>query len=307
MIKTSIYIDGMSGIVSTGCNGMLNVCEEPDYKIYITDTGLRRRMSRIIKMGVVSSLIAIENSGNRNIDGIITGTGWGCLADTEKFLVSIYENSERLLNPSSFIQSTSNTIGAQIALMVNSNNYNNTFVHGGSSFECALIDCSLLLNEGKMRLLVGGFDELTPTKSHIFSRMGIWEKFHCGEGSHFFIISASKSNRTIGKISSIEILSNEIHQSEIIKKCNFFLNENGIQFDDLEIILNGIDSLSIYFENLNTSLLNFKSECGEYPTSSAFALFRGLNYFEHEIKKKYIFIINRYIYDVYTLLLIEKV
>ena len=180
MIRTNLYIEGMSGIV---------LGEEPDYKKYIPDPGLRRRMSRLIKMSVTSALMTVENSGGGSIDGIITGTGWGCLADTEKFLVSIYENNERLLNPSSFIQSTSNTIGAQIALMLDSKHYNNTFVHGGSSFECALIDSSLLLSEGKKRLLIGGFDELTPTKEHLFSRMGIWKIFYCGEGSHFFIAS----------------------------------------------------------------------------------------------------------------------
>jgi len=306
MMQTNLYIDGMAGIVSSGHNGTLNAGEEPDYKTYIPDAGLRRRMSRLIKMGVTSSLMAIENSGEGVIDGIITGTGWGCLTDTEKFLVSIYENSERLLNPSSFIQSTSNTIGAQIALMLDSKHYNNTFVHGGSSFECALLDSSLLLSEGKKRLLVGGFDELTPTKSHLFSRMGVWKDFCCGEGAHFFVASASKSKQTIGKISAIEILSQETLEEEIVEKCSSFLNENGLKFGDLQIILNGIDNLAGCFENLNTALLNFKEECGEYPTSGAYALFRGLNLLSGEKGKKHILIVNRYIADVFTFLLIEK-
>ncbi len=101
---------------------------EPDYKDYIPDPLARRRMSRIIKMGLTSAMIALKDSGLESIDGLITGTGWGCLADTERFLNSIYENDERLLNPSAFIQSTPNTIGAQIALSLGTNCYNVSYV-----------------------------------------------------------------------------------------------------------------------------------------------------------------------------------
>jgi len=62
---------------------------------------------------------------------------------------------------------------------------------------------------------------------------------------------------------------------KIVEKCSSFLNENGLKLGDLQIILNGIDNLAGCFENLNTALLNFKEECGEYPTSGAYALFRG--------------------------------
>ena len=48
MMQTNLYIDGMAGIVSSGHNGTLNAGDEPDYKTYIPDAGLRRRMSRLI-------------------------------------------------------------------------------------------------------------------------------------------------------------------------------------------------------------------------------------------------------------------
>ena len=306
MIPTNIYIESMAGIVSSGKNGVLTNGAEPDYKKYIPDAGLRRRMSRIIKMGVTSSLMAIENAPDRSIDGIVTGTGWGCLADTEKFLVSIYENSERLLNPAAFIQSTSNTVGAQIALLLADKHYNNTFVHGGSSFECALIDASLLLYEGRKRVLVGGFDELTLSKSHLLGRMGLWKKYFSGEGAHFFIAAASESDKTIGKIISVEILSRDIPDSDVPEKCKSFLNENSLIFSDLEMVVNGIGSLSVQFEGLNPNTLNFKEECGEYPTSSAYALYRGLTLFPENNEKSYILIVNRYLDDVTTMILIKK-
>lgn len=306
MMRINIYIDAMAGIVSSGRNGVLAAGDEPDYKKYIPDAGLRRRMSRLIKMGVTSSLMAIENYGDGSMNGIITGTGWGCLADTEKFLISIFENSERLLNPASFIQSTSNTVGAQIALLLNQKEYNNTFVHGGSSFESAVIDASLHLHEGKKRILLGGFDELTPTKSYLLGRMGLWKKYYSGEGAHFFVASASKSGKTLGKISSLEILSKETPESEITERCSSFLKENGLEFSDMRLILNGVGSLSSRFKKLNSNTLNFKEVCGEYPTSTAYALYSGLNLLNENGEKNFILIVNRYVLDVITMILIEK-
>lgn len=63
----------------------LSACE-PDYKVIITNTTLRRRMSRIIKMGVACGLECIADIAPEKMQGIITATGLGCLSDTEKFL-----------------------------------------------------------------------------------------------------------------------------------------------------------------------------------------------------------------------------
>ncbi|MDE6515660.1 MAG: beta-ketoacyl synthase chain length factor, partial [Bacteroidales bacterium] len=56
-----------------------------DLKTLIPDAGLRRRMSRIIKMAVstaVDCLGCVEETDA--IDPIVTATGWGCLADSER-------------------------------------------------------------------------------------------------------------------------------------------------------------------------------------------------------------------------------
>ena len=70
--------------------------------------------------------------------GIIVGTAYGCLQDTEIFLTTMIEYNEEMFTPTAFIQSTHNTIGAQIGLMLQCHNYNNAFVHSGFSFESAL-------------------------------------------------------------------------------------------------------------------------------------------------------------------------
>ena len=104
-------------------------------------------MSRIIKMGV-RRMECLKEAGVENPGAIITGTAYGCLADTESFLTKMVENKEELLTPTAFIQSTHNTVGAQIALMLKCHNYNNTFVHRGFSFENALLD-AIIIDTGK--------------------------------------------------------------------------------------------------------------------------------------------------------------
>ena len=103
-------------------------CIEPEYDDLI-DAKLIRRMSRIIKMGTAAAIKCLQHAGVVIPDGIIVGTAYGCLQDTEVFLQRMIECNEELLTPTAFIHSTHNTVGAQIALLLQCHNYNNTFVH----------------------------------------------------------------------------------------------------------------------------------------------------------------------------------
>lgn len=296
MIRTNLYITGMAGITR----------EEPDYKNYIPDAGLRRRMSRVIRMSVASALMALEDSGRGETDAIVTGTGWGCLADTEKFLISILENSERLLNPSSFIQSTSNTIGAQIALMLEDKHYNSTYVHGGSSFESALLDSSLLISEGKKRILAGGFDELTLTKSHLLERMGMWKKYIPGEGSHFFVLEGEKGVHTHGRLAALEILPHGTSEEEVLPALKRFLAETGTEKSAADILC-GDHKLLPLISEMGFNVKDYKMYCGEYPTASACALHQALISFREQGSPGRVVIVSKYINDVTTFMLTERV
>ena len=111
---------------------------EPDYAQFI-DAKSIRRMSRIIKLGMGAATIALRQANIKVPDAIITGTGYGCLEDTGTFLAKMIENHEVALNPTPFIQSTHNTIGSQIALLLQCQGYNQTYAHGAFSFESVLI------------------------------------------------------------------------------------------------------------------------------------------------------------------------
>ena len=59
-------------------------CIEPPYREFI-DPMASRRMSRIVKMGVCAAKMCLQDSGIEMPDAIITGTGLGCIEDTERF------------------------------------------------------------------------------------------------------------------------------------------------------------------------------------------------------------------------------
>ena len=83
-----VYINHIASIHADTASGESPYlsANEPDYKSIITNAALRRRMSRIIKMGVACGLECISTLPSEKVHAIITATGLGCLADTEKFL-----------------------------------------------------------------------------------------------------------------------------------------------------------------------------------------------------------------------------
>lgn len=246
---------------------------EPDYKVYIPDAGLRRRMSRVVKMGVAAALECLRETDKEHIDAILTSTGLGCLGDTEKFMNSILDHDERLLNPTAFIQSTFNTIGAQIALLCKNHHYNMTYVHRGFSWESALLDARLCFAEGEAELvLAGAVDELTETAFRIQERMGCWKDYAAGEGAHFFVLG----NQAAGDapaILDVETCREMESEEEVQCWVKRFLARSGYGFGDIDLILSGGREIAGLFPE-NRSV-DYKRYCGEYPTSAAFAVWLG--------------------------------
>ena len=162
-----------------------------DLKALIPNVALRRRMSRFVRMGVATAMQCLSSGVSADrIDAIVTATGWGCLADSEKFLRNLLEQDEELLNPTPFIQSTFNTIGAQVALLCSNHSYNMTYVHRGHSFESALLDVVMQFDDATItHALVGAADEQTPSQHRVMERMGIWRNYIDGEGAAFFQLS----------------------------------------------------------------------------------------------------------------------
>lgn len=132
-----------------------------------------RRMGKIMKSSLLSSLEVLEMAHISCPDAIITGTAYGCLENSERLLVQMKEEGEAMLKPTYFMQSTHNTIGSNIAIKTHCHGYNVTYTQESHSLEWALRDARLLLESGKVKnVLVGCHDESTPLFNALLQQDG---------------------------------------------------------------------------------------------------------------------------------------
>ena len=269
---------------------------EPDYTKLI-DVKLIRRMSRIIKMGVAAALQCLKEANIENPDAIITGTAYGCLEDTGVFLQKMVQNKEEMLTPTAFIQSTHNTIGAQIALLLKCNGYNNTFVHRGFSFESAMLDAMMLLEEKQVtNVLVGGVDEITDFSFGIINRFGVYKKAVdsnlslfdnssrgtiAGEGASFFLLQREPSGEDYATLEGMDTFYKPADHTEVLRRIAKFLEEQAVSANEIDVVLlgrSGDEATDRVYNEIeetffsDSTVINYKHLCGEYPTSTGFAL-----------------------------------
>lgn len=132
-----------------------------------------RRMGKIMKSSLLSSLKALKEAGIDKPDAIITGTALGCLENSEKLLLQMVEDGEETMKPTFFMQSTHNTISSNIAIRLGCHGYNVTYTQDEDSLKWAMRDAELLLRSGKYKyVLVGLHDETTPLFRDFMSRLG---------------------------------------------------------------------------------------------------------------------------------------
>jgi len=132
-----------------------------------------RRMGKILRRALVTAMKVMKDTGISQPDAIITGTGLGCIENTELFLDQLCREGEEMLKPTYFMQSTHNTISSLIAIQGKCRGYNSTYSHKSVSFDSALFDAFVQLRLGDIRnALVTGNDELTPSYFKILQRTG---------------------------------------------------------------------------------------------------------------------------------------
>lgn len=273
-------------------------CLEPDYKNFI-DAKALRRMSRIIRMGVATAKACLRQADGSGAatadktqgtaeclpDAIITGTGYGCLEDTGLFLTSMIQRKEEALQPATFIQSTHNTVGAQIALILQCTGYNNTFVHRGFSFENALLDAILLIQEAEAAtVLTGGVDELTDVSFEILSRFGLYRHTPAGEGAAFFLLAGQPTGEDYAKL---EGMATFYKPEDVGLEMQRFLQEQTIDPASIDLVI-GDEILP------GIPTQPYKTQCGEYPTSTAYAFWLAATLIKTGIHKR-ILVYNHYL------------
>ncbi len=266
----------------------------PNYKDFIP-AAAARRMAKGIKMGVVASKLALDEAGLNNVDAIITGTGMGCVRDSEKFVSAIIDNNEQYLTPTSFIQSTHNTVGGQIALGINCKGYNFTYVHSSTSFESALLDAKLMLAcDEATSILVGGVDELgehtikihrlinhikqAPVQSNNLLQSNT-EGAIFSEGANFFVLSNEKIHTSYAEVIAVKTY-NTVTDS-ISTLITDFLQQHNVTEDLIDVLVlgnNGDVNYDHAYNDLSfgmfskTQQVYYKHLCGEFNTASSFGV-----------------------------------
>ncbi|KAF0199928.1 MAG: beta-ketoacyl synthase [Bacteroidetes bacterium] len=271
------------------------VCREPDYKNTI-DKKLLRRMSKFIKMAVAGSVNCLSEAGLEQPDAIITGTGLGCLTDTIDFLRQMNENAETLLNPTAFMQSTHNTASGQIALLLGCKNLNITFSQKNISFESALLHTKMMLaGDGYRHILVGGIDEITPESHGLISQTACIRKYEwenplmAGEGAAFFILSNQRTEKTLARFDGISIFNGAVTDSSFPGSFSRFIDERIPDAGRADLLITGSHPSDEVYPQLSerfgeNKILRFKDYCGEYDTSTSFALWLALELISGNLK-----------------------
>lgn len=124
-----------------------------------------RRLCRLLKGALLTSLSALREAGIESPDAIIAGTSYGMLENSEKFLLQMCREGEKELSPTLFMQSTHNTMAGMIAIKTRCHGYNITYTHLSAERVLGLCraNAEMLIRQGKAKsVLIGYHNEVTP-------------------------------------------------------------------------------------------------------------------------------------------------
>ena len=262
----------------------------PDLSRYIAPMK-SRRMTRIVRLGIMSGMNAMERAAVTSPGAIIVGTGDGCKHSTERFLTNMIEHDEQVPDPTAFIGSTHNSVAGQIALAAGSNVYNYTYLHRGLSFTSALLDGMLHLQEGTRNILVGAVDVITPDFITTQKLSGLWKEGAtrnldvlrstdrgalAGEGSAFFVLDSEPRGA-----SSVEVLSAELffdpNCEGLESKIMHMVSASQRKVEEVDLLVLGYNGDAVEdraYDRVralfpNAAIAAYKHLTGEYYTANA--------------------------------------
>lgn len=264
----------------------------PDYKEYIVPAALRR-LSPILRMAIAASKYC-QASCEAPFEAISVGTALGCLTDTEKFLKTIHTTAGSILSPTSFIQSTHNTIAGQISLELKNHAYNMTHTQNSLSFEIALQDALLCVKAGKANVLAGAADEAIDFLNRLNDSL-IHSTVAFTAGATFLVLDQ--------KTSPVELVAVEMHFSASDNDALLakFLEQNGINLSQIDAVFAANDQIL----SSHQVGYNYKNYTGFYHTASAFALHMAHDWLLKE-NKKYTLVVNDLVANKVGFILLKK-
>ncbi|HWK56905.1 MAG TPA: beta-ketoacyl synthase chain length factor [Parapedobacter sp.] len=269
---------------------------DPDYKALIPPLQLRR-MNKSMRMAIFTSQLALQEANRTTVDAVITGSGLGCLRDSERFVEALLADERQALNPTPFIQSTHNMAAAAIALALKCKGYNMTYINNANSFESALLDGMVYLSEHPDdTILLGAVDELGERTTEFWNiaeylkhdapaiptplplRAAAAPGEIAAEGATFFVASRQPGASAIGKVTAVETCLEADNPTTFVSR---FLQKNGLDAPAIDAVLLGYNGDSRYDDSYRTvaqalfaetPCVGFKHVLGEFDTVIAAAL-----------------------------------
>lgn len=280
---------------------------DPEYKKYLPVSKIRR-LGKILRRALLISKELVGEDSNY-IDGILFGTGLGCVASTDKILSDMSVNGESVSHPTDFMLSTHNTIASTVAIHLGIKGYNSTYSDNGISFENALIDALLLFEKGECEnLLVGAFDELTSDFYTLISKSNVLGDIstYYSEHSVGLNLSSIKTEESKLELNGVKTLYKP-SKDKLFRSFENLLKDSGCSFDDIDAVIFGYNGdpkqddeyTKIGLELFpNTSILHYKHIFGEGFSASAMGIYVGAFCLSNNIvpdilyKKKYNKVLN---------------
>lgn len=179
---------------------------EADYKQFIPPLEARR-MGRILKRAIATACTAMTDAGVGTPEAIITGTGLGCIENTEIFLDALCRQGEDQMMPTRFMSSTHNTMSSIVAINLHANGYNATYAHNTVSFQSALMDALLQLRRGAVHnAMVCAHDEMTPSYHALLCKGGYLKGKRAAECAVSMMLATGNNGRAICEVAGMRML-----------------------------------------------------------------------------------------------------
>ena len=164
-------------------------------------------MGRILKRAIATACTAMNDAGVGTPEAIITGTGLGCIENTEIFLDALCRQGEDQMMPTRFMSSTHNTMSSIVAINLHANGYNATYAHNTVSFQSALMDALLQLRRGAVHnAMVCAHDEMTPSYHALLCKGGYLKGKRAAECAVSMMLATGNNGRAICEVAGMRML-----------------------------------------------------------------------------------------------------
>ncbi|MBR4506140.1 MAG: beta-ketoacyl-[Bacteroidales bacterium] len=179
---------------------------EADYKQFIPPLEARR-MGRILKRAIATARKALADAAIETPQAIVTGTGLGCIENTEIFLDALCREGEDQMMPTRFMSSTHNTMSSIVAINLQAHGYNATYAHNTVSFQSALMDALLQLRRGAVgNAMVCAHDEMTPGYHALLCKSGYLAGKKATECAVSMVLANENNGSAICEVAGMRLL-----------------------------------------------------------------------------------------------------